>query len=348
MGNWHNACLVIGSALLKHATMIYLAAILRLIVNKNLRKLPTEFLTTMKAIFPASRAPRLLDTFTSHKPTTFRVNTLVANHEMVEHELRSLGIQWSRWNWYDGAYSLRDRRKTKTLTNSTLYSGGQIYLQSLSSMLPPLFLAPKPNDRVLDMCAAPGSKTTQMAALMKNQGSIMAIEKSKIRYDKLLANLELQNATLVRPYLGDSQRISSSKKEQFDKVLVDAPCTNEALINTIYPRTYKRWRQKHVLSMARLQSKLLSAGFRALKPGGKLIYSTCTYAPEENEGVISGLLREHPDSASTIPLGRKLPNFSPALRSYQGEDYSRQLQHARRVLPSAEMHGFFLCLIGKR
>jgi NOL1/NOP2/sun family putative RNA methylase len=316
-------------------------------VHPNLHKLPADFLAKMKAILPPARAPRLLDTFTSLKPTTFRVNTLVADHETITRELRALGIQYTRLNWYTDAYVLKDRRKTKALANSEIYSKGQIYLQSFSSMLPPLFLAPKPDDRVLDMCAAPGSKTTQMAAMMKNQGSILAIEKSRIRYDKLLANLSTQNAKLVIPQLGDSLHVCDTKREHFDKVLVDAPCTNEALINTIYPRTHRRWRQKNVVSMSRLQSKLLSAGFRALKPGGELVYSTCTYAPEENERVITGLLREFPDSANALPLGRKLPNFSPALRRYQGEDYSRQLQHARRVLPTAEMHGFFLCLIGK-
>ncbi len=317
-------------------------------MNPNLKKLPDAFLSRLGLIFPATKAPQLLDTFTHLKPTTFRINSLKTSPTKLAPELRKAGFDYKQLNWHKNGCILKERRQTKSLINSEFFENGLIYLQSLSSMLPALILNPAPGEKILDLCAAPGSKTTQIAAMMKNEGEILAIEKFQIRYDKLQANLQRQGIKIATAQFADGKYTWIEKPDYFDRVLVDAPCTNEALFNTIYPRSFKRWREKHILAMARLQTKLLISGLRSLKPGGLLLYCTCTYGPEENERTVSNLLEQFPRHTEVLPLGTELPNFSPALREYGREKFAESLLHARRVLPTSEMHGFFLCLIRKK
>jgi len=158
-------------------------------------------------------------------------------------------------------------------------------------MLVPLVLNPRSGDRILDLCAAPGAKTAQIAALAP-QAQIVAFEKSRTRYYKLLNNLKIQGVEGVRVMLYDGIWVRKKYPEYFDKVLIDAPCSVEGRFFTQNPKSFKYWSKRKVQEMVRTQKQLLHSAFFSLQEEGTLVYSTCSNEPEENEGVIDFLLNK--------------------------------------------------------
>lgn len=243
--------------------------------------------------------------------------------------------------WHDTAFVLRNR-SSRELTDTAVYRAGHIYVQSLSSMLPPLLLDPQPGEMILDLTAAPGSKTTQMASLMQNRGTIIANDSNKPRFFRLLANVKLQGATCAQCVLSHGETVWRRYGETFDRVLVDAPCSAEGRFDMNDPRTYRYWKLRKVREMVRKQKRLLYSGIRALKPGGVLVYSTCTFAPEENEGVVSWALEKF--AGVVEPMASRLPvsNVAVPLTAWEGKPFATGIRHAVRILPTATMEGFFL------
>ena len=171
---------------------------------------------------------------------------------------------------------------------------GYYYIQELASMLPIIALAPKEDEFILDLCAAPGSKTTQLAAEMQNTGTIIANEVSMGRLKILASNLErcgVTNTIITRKEgVALCKRLAKYNPEvKFDKILVDAPCSGEGTLRST-PKTYIMWNPKTITSLSRLQKQLFEAAFNILKKGGEIIYSTCTHAPEENEEIANWAL----------------------------------------------------------
>ncbi len=223
------------------------------------KKLPRKFVEKIKKIFPAQLIPDILKTFAIKRPTTFRINTLKISRREALEEFRRLGIKVKEVLWYPDAFILTSP-DLQTLSFTHLYQEGKIYVQNLSSMLPPLLLNPQSEDKVLDLTAAPGSKTTQISALMHNRGEVIAIEKDKARFEKLLANMRLQGVENVKAYNRDGFGIWREYFEYFDKVLVDAPCTSEGRFNILRPKTYRYWNQLKVKRMAKKQKGLIVTG----------------------------------------------------------------------------------------
>lgn len=309
-------------------------------------KLPEEFIERLRGILPPSQFVRLMHTFTEKKPTTFRVNTLRGNRQEVIDSLKGNGMRLERVPWYADAFILRNQGK-KELMETILYQEGKIYIQTLSSMIPPLILKPCATDLILDLAAAPGSKTTQMASLMQNQGKIMAVDMVKDRFYKLLSNLKEQAVTNTENILGNGETIWIKFKEHFDKVLLDAPCSTEGRFDTTNPKTFLFWKEKKIKEMVRKQKRLLYSGINALKAGGKLVYSTCTFAPEENEGVVNWALKKFSPKILLEKIELNIPNIMPGLLEWKGEKFSSQVRACLRVLPTQDMEGFFVCLIHK-
>lgn len=213
-------------------------------------------------------------------------------------------------------------------------------------MIPPRVLDPQPGESVLDLAAAPGSKTTQLSAMMRNTGLVVANDVSVPRIKALTANLERSGCLNVAVSNLAGARLGRFAAGRFDRVLVDAPCSAEGTLAKS-PEALVRWSDKSIKKLAVIQSKLLTAAYLALKPGGTLVYSTCTFAPEENEGVVSGFLRAHPE-ASTEPF--ELPGLplAPGLEEWHGEMYDPGVTNGRRVWPGEHrMEGFFICRIRK-
>lgn len=155
---------------------------------------------------------------------TFRANTLKTNVLQVENKLKELEIEFENVPWSKEAFIIKNSTE-KEIQNMQMYINGEIYLQSLSSMLPPIILGPQGNNDILDMAAAPGGKTTQIAALTQNNAHITACEMNNIRIEKLKYNIEKQGATSVYIMQTDSRRIDDFFS--FDQILLDAPCSRK-------------------------------------------------------------------------------------------------------------------------
>ena len=168
---------------------------------------------------------------------------------------------------------------------------GYYYVQELASMLPVLVLKPKPNEKILDLASAPGSKTTQMASKMENAGLIIANEISLGRIKILASNTErcgVMNTIITKKEGSAICKRFEKQNFLFDKILVDAPCSGEGTLRSSY-KTYKMWNPNTIKKLSRIQKHLLESAIEILKPGGEIVYSTCTHAPEENEEVVDDI-----------------------------------------------------------
>lgn len=217
------------------------------------------------------------------KPVTLRVNTIKTTVDNVKEELIKDGIEYEEVNWYKEALIIRNVREDE-IKKLKIYENGDIYLQSLSSMLPPIMLNPKEGENVLDMTAAPGGKTTQMAVITHNKAFITACEKNKIRAERLKYNLQKQGAGCVNVMTEDARRLSDFFS--FDKILLDAPCSGSGTKNVFEERFSKELIKKS----SNVQEALLQKALKILKPGGEMIYSTCSILKQENEDILKKVL----------------------------------------------------------
>ncbi len=219
----------------------------------------------------------------------------------------------------------RDDQETVPLGKTLEHFTGKMYVASLSSLLPPLVLNPQPGDRVFDICAAPGSKTTFLAELMDNQGTLIANEPSSTRSKKLVSNLERMGVLNAVVLQSDGTKLSNFFEQQFDKILLDAPCSSEGFARKDSKFFDKMWSEKKIFEAAKLQKKLISAAFEILAPGGAMVYSTCTSAPEENEFVIQFLLEKYGEAVEILPINfrslckRELARRQERLRDFEHE-----------------------------
>ena len=220
---------------------------------------------------------------------------------------------------------------------------GEIYVQEAASMIPPLVLKPKPGEVVLDMCAAPGSKTTQMAAMMENKGLLVANDYKGMRIQSLGINTQKTGCTNVIITLMSGMWF---KDMEFDKILVDAPCSGTGTIRKSL-KTIRMWNPRMVTKIARQQFRLLENAFKILKPGGELVYSTCSLEPEENEGVVHRLLEEYP-KASVMKVKLSGLKLGKAVQEYNGEKWNSQVKDTMRIWPqNNDTEGFFVAKISK-
>jgi 16S rRNA (cytosine1407-C5)-methyltransferase len=222
---------------------------------------------------------------------------------------------------------------------------GHIYIQDLASMLPPLVLQPRSGERVLDLCAAPGSKTTQLAALMGNRGAILANDVSTKRLKSLVFNLRRTGVTNTAVVKSFGQQLGNLYFECFDRVLIDAPCS---ALGTIHksPEVANWWTPARSRRLAANQNDLLQSGLKALRPGGVLVYSTCTITPEENEEVISHALNQFPVILERISLPGL--NTRPGLSDGTSGSPERDLENAVRIYPfENSCEGFFIARLRK-
>ncbi len=228
------------------------------------------------------------------------------------------------------------------LGNALEHILGYYYIQEISSMLSVLALNPQPEELVLDLCASPGSKTTQIAAKMQNKGTLIANDLKMDRIAILAANMErcgVSNGIITR---GDAIAICSRFSKagiKFDKILLDAPCSGEGTLRSS-PKTFLMWNVKVVKKLSRQQKKLLAFALKCLKVGGTLVYSTCTHAPEENESVVDFALKNFPVKLETLSLPLKC---RPGVTSWDDESFNPEVQKVCRIYPQDnDSEGFFV------
>ena len=221
---------------------------------------------------------------------------------------------------------------------------GYYYIQELASMLPVITLQPNSENRVLDLCAAPGSKTTQMASEMKNKGVIFANEVSIGRLRILSSNLErcgVCNAIVTKK---DGVAFCNQLKKNdfyFDKILVDAPCSGEGTLRSSY-KTYSMWNIKTIENLPKIQLGLFLSAFNVLEKGGEIIYSTCTHAPEENEGVVNSILEKLGNSIEILDVNLPIKTRQ-GITEWKKNKYSEKVKKCARVYPQDnDTEGFFV------
>ena len=309
--------------------------------------LPEEFAQRLQQIIPSERFADCWTSFTRPMATSFRINSLRGRTEDVTAELTQAGFDLLPLAWNADAFSVPDDQR-RALTDSTACAEGRIYIQNPSSMIPPLALDPQPGEEVLDLAAAPGGKTLHMAALMENRGRIGAVEVVRNRFFRLRSTLERGNAQIVQTYMKDGTRVWRQCPERFDRVLLDAPCSGEGLFQMDQPQTFAYWGKKKRAEMVRKQRRLLYSAVRSLKPGGTLVYSTCTFAPEENEAVVQHALEQFGDALAVRDIELHLDAMQPGLSEWQGAAFCPPLRAARRIVPDGVMEGFFICKLYKR
>jgi len=309
-------------------------------INEIKRRLPKEFIDELYEVYTPVTVDKILTGMTDDRYTTLRVNTLKYDIYSLMNVFKEKNIKFERVPWFKDALIVKNA-KEKDIQKLDIYEKGCIYFQSLSSMVPPLVLNSKPGESVLDMTAAPGSKTTELAMLMENKGEILANELDKIRCERLKFNVQTQGAGIVKVINQRGEKLGDEYENKFDKVLLDTPCSGEGRFIATSPQTYRGWSVKTVNTLTKLQKKLLMSGYKALKTGGELVYSTCTINRDENEFIVDWALKN---------LNIKLLNIELEIKdSIKGntEGIDKNIEKTIKILPSKVMEGFFVAKFRK-
>lgn len=304
------------------------------------KRLPKEFIENLYELHSPLVADKILAGTAGKRNTTLRVNTLKYNIQDLMRYFREINIKFERVNFYNDALIIKNANE-KEIQKLEIYEKGYIYLQSLSSMVPPIVLGANENENILDMASAPGSKTTQISAMMKNTGHIVANELDKIRCERLKFNVENQGATNTKIINGYGEKLGDKYPENFDRVLLDTPCSGEGRFIAEIPGTYRNWSVRTVKELSKIQRKLIKSGYNALKPGGIMVYSTCTLNLEENENILRWALEN---------LNLKMMDINLDIKgAIPGDSLDTKLgiEKAIKILPTKETEGFFVAKLRK-
>lgn len=237
--------------------------------------------------------------------------------------------------------------ETTTLRDAEEVLQGAWFIQNAASWLPVLALQPQAGERILDVCAAPGGKTTHIAALTNNQAHLWANDNSRVRLAKLQATARRLGAAIERFTLYDATQLARKLEgEEFDKILLDAPCSGEGLMHYDRDKDFLMWSPAQIKRLQQLQKRILTQAWQLLKPGGTLVYSTCTMAPEENEAVVDYLVRSRPD-ACIVPIEISPGNQVDTVAHWNGRNFAPETRNALRLKPSSELEAFFVCKVVK-
>lgn len=300
----------------------------------EIEKLPQFLIDELNEQYGEEITNRILKGYEEKRVVSLRVNTLKSNLEKVCEELSKNNMEFEKVSWSDIALVIKNASE-EDLQKLSIYENGDIYLQSLSSMLPPVIMQPKENTDILDMTAAPGGKTTQIAALTNNNANITACEMNNIRIEKLKYNIEKQGAKSVAIMQADSRNLSDYFA--FDQILLDAPCSGSGTIDLNNERTYKNFTEILVEKSTKSQLTLLKKALKILKPGHEMIYSTCSILARENEDILNKALKGI--NAEIVPIEIEGIEDIPLL--------STKIEGTLCVCPNKYYEGFFVARIRK-
>ena len=317
--------------------------------SKRDYELKPLFLERMQKLL-GKEMPAYLEILKKPIQNSIRCNTLKISPEELLSRLRNKGWEIIQpFKNHPEVMIIKNDLAPGELGRSMEHLLGYYYVQEIASMLPIFALKPKPRELVLDLAAAPGSKTSQIAAEMKNTGTIIANDVSIGRLKILASNMERCGATNSILTKKDGIALCKRLKQEgflFDKILVDAPCSGEGTLRSS-SATARMWNPKTIKSLSRLQKGLLTSALEILRPEGEIVYSTCTHAPEENEEVVDFALNEFKGIVKVEEI--KLPiKCRPGLTTWLDNQYSKQLKLSCRIYPQDnDTEGFFLAKIKK-
>jgi len=282
-----------------------------------------EKLTDVEAFTEASLKPMR---------KSIRVNTLKTSIKEIKSRFKLEQVPWCKEGFFI---------KGKAIGNTLEHYLGYIYLQGAASMIPPTILKPKPHETILDMCASPGSKTTQMAAMMENTGIIVANDNKIARLKPLTLNLQRCGITNTVLTVMEGRWF----KQKFDKILLDAPCSGIGTIRKSL-KTINMYNPNTIRKFAGVQRQLIKTAFNNLEDGGTMVYSTCTLEPDEDEGIVDFLLKEF-DNA-------KVEKFSIDMKrgkitdEFEGKVFDSDIKKCLKVWPQDnDTEGFFVAKVKK-
>lgn len=302
------------------------------------------FKQRMQALLPDKQDFESYNKIIHQEPKNFiRCNTIKISPEKLLSKLKNKWKIIQPYPQYPEIMLIDQNLAPGELGNALEHVLGYYYVQEVSSMLPPITLSPKPNELILDLCASPGSKTSQMAMYMENQGTIIANDLNIGRIKILSSNLEkcaVTNTIITRKdAIALCSQLSKSNFPKFDKILLDAPCSGEGTLRSS-PKTFLMWNLKVIKKFSRQQKKFLAFALKCLKPNGTLVYSTCTHSPEENEEVIDFALKNFPVKIETLELPLKCRK---GITNWGNKSYHKDVRHACRIYPQDNnSEGFFL------
>ncbi|MCS7106102.1 MAG: RsmB/NOP family class I SAM-dependent RNA methyltransferase [Candidatus Aenigmarchaeota archaeon] len=266
-----------------------------------------------------------------------RVNTLKFSVEEAVRFFEEKGFEYEKIPWIEEGFWVKTQENLAKTIEHTL---GYFFIQNASSMVPPLILEPKPGETILDLCAAPGAKTTQIAAMMENKGIIVANDITYKRIKALRGNLQrcgVANA-IITMHFGERFWKLGLK---FDKILLDAPCSGTGQLKE---RIFQQTSLTSIKALQNLQKKLIASASRCLKEKGVLVYSTCSIEPMENEEVVDFAVKNLGLRIEEIKID--FP-FIKGLTEFEGKEFDKSLAKTLRIVPSQKTEGFFVCKLRK-
>lgn len=300
-----------------------------------MENIPSFFIELLKKQYTDEEIERIKNGLNKNKKVTLRINTIKTDCNKIKKVLENNQIEYSTTEWSKDAIIINNA-KEQDLQELEIYKNGEIYLQSLSSMLPPIILEPNKDEDILDMCAAPGGKTTQIAAITQNKAHITACEMNNIRAERLKYNLEKQGVTSAFVMQKDAREIDNFFS--FDRILLDAPCSGSGTIDLNNEKTFKYFTPKLIDKTTKAQGKLIKKAVTLLKPGHEMIYSTCSILSIENEEIVENILKDGnieivPINLNGIEQIEKLPTKIPGTLC---------------VCPNEYYEGFFIAKLRKK
>ncbi len=286
----------------------------------------------------------ILLSFMARRPIpSIRINPMKVDPHWLVGRLEADGWELEPVPWYE--YGYRVRKGTERLGNTEWHQLGLYYVQEAASMIPPVALAPEPGERVLDLAASPGSKTTQISEMMQHRGLIVANDVAPDRVDALVANVQRMGSINVVVTLSDGRRAPLLFGEGvFDRVLLDAPCSSLGEVRRSWG-ALARWSPRSVNRIARLQLSLAKAAYRTLREGGVMVYSTCTLEPKENEWVVYNLLQLGAELEEPSIEGLR---WRPGLERWMDWEFGGEMRRVMRIYPQDnDTIGFFVAVLRK-
>lgn len=282
--------------------------------------------------YGAELTNKIFEGYNKKRKTTFRVNTIKSNATEIEEALKEAKLSFIKVSFIPNAYLLENGTE-KDLESLKIYDEGKIYVQSLSSMLPPIILNPRVNADILDMTAAPGGKTTEIASMVKNQANITACEMNKIRIEKLKYNVEKQGANSVYIMQKDAKTIDDFFK--FDQILLDAPCSGSGTLDFSDSNLERVFTEKLIEKSSRVQLALLKKATNIIKKDEEIVYSTCSILEEENEKIVEEILKNK--NLKIVPIEFDWKSQIPLLPT--------KINGTICVMPTELFEGFFVAKI---
>lgn len=299
-----------------------------------MEQITTDFLkNTLETQYAKTQVNSILEGLTKSRKTTIRVNTIKTCMTEIKEILEKEEISFKEVPWNDFALIIENADESR-IRKLQIYNNGEIYMQSLSSMIPPIVLNPQANESILDMAAAPGGKTTEMACLSNNQAMITACEKNKIRCDKLKYNLEKQGVNRITIMQEDARKLSDFFK--FDKILLDAPCSGSGTINITDSNLEKYFSKELYIRAIKTQKELLEKAAKIVKIGGEIVYSTCSVLKDENEKIIQNILNKN--NFEIVPINMNITEIPILPTTIEG---------TLCVCPTKIYEGFYVAKIKK-